>query len=222
MRIQEYPPYLDLASAANPRTETSKPVQRQSGMSIFTERIDSAIEARLHGDTNGARSILKSICEIGTPPLKESVPRRREAAILARDKYTCRYCGYRLLSLPVLRAIHELFPETLRWHPNWKTSECGVAWWRDAASIDHVVPATREGTNAPENLVASCWTCNASKGNLTLQELGIALLPVPDSEWDGASGRLSALVQLLSPDNRFKRYFTDWDAAIRNPERIST
>jgi len=58
-----------------------------------------------------------------------------------------------------------------------------------------------------------------SKGNLTLQELGIALLPIPDSEWDGASGRLSAFVQLLSPDNRFKRYFTE--TAFLKADRVS-
>jgi 5-methylcytosine-specific restriction endonuclease McrA len=128
-------------------------MQRGIQTSVFAEGLDSVIEARLRDDIAGARNMLQSICAIGTPRLSESVPRRREAGVLTRDKYTCRYCGYRLLSIPVMRAVHELFPDIFRWHRNWKTSESDIAWWRDATSVDHVVPATRGGTNDPDNLV---------------------------------------------------------------------
>lgn len=38
--------------------------------------------------------------------------------------------------------------------------------------IDHVVPISRGGGNAPENLAVACRPCNRSKRNLTLSEWG--------------------------------------------------
>jgi 5-methylcytosine-specific restriction endonuclease McrA len=194
-------------------------VQRAS-KALITERLGSIIETRLSGDAERAEAMLAELCEIGTARLKEGVPKAREAAVLLRDHYTCRYCGYQLLSIPVLRAIHELFPTTFRWHPNWKTDEADVTWWRDASSLDHVIPRTRGGTNNADNLVASCWPCNSSKGNLTLAELGRTLSPIGESDWDGYSGKLSPLVALLPADNRFMRYFREWERAIGAPEQL--
>jgi 5-methylcytosine-specific restriction protein A len=34
-----------------------------------------------------------------------------------------------------------------------------------ATSVDHIVPASRGGTDADHNLVACCWPCNQKKGN---------------------------------------------------------
>lgn len=34
--------------------------------------------------------------------------------------------------------------------------------------VDHVVPVSKGGTNAPENLVAACELCNQGKSNLPL------------------------------------------------------
>lgn len=33
-----------------------------------------------------------------------------------------------------------------------------------ADTIDHVVPMSRGGADAPENVVSACWTCNMRKG----------------------------------------------------------
>jgi len=46
----------------------------------------------------------------------------------------------------------------------------GKCWWCGCAvgndfHIDHLVPLSRGGSDAPENLVISCPTCNLSKGN---------------------------------------------------------
>jgi len=39
-----------------------------------------------------------------------------------------------------------------------------------ATSVDHVLPHSRGGTDAPENLVACCRWCNTSKGSKTPAE----------------------------------------------------
>lgn len=39
-----------------------------------------------------------------------------------------------------------------------------------ANTVDHVLPVDKGGTHDRSNLVAACGTCNASKGNRTLQE----------------------------------------------------
>lgn len=48
-------------------------------------------------------------------------------------------------------------------------SDCGPF------EIDHVMPWSRGGRNEEINLVLSCRTCNRSKGNKTLRELGWVL-----------------------------------------------
>jgi 5-methylcytosine-specific restriction endonuclease McrA len=53
-------------------------------------------------------------------------------AVLARDAWTCQYCG---------REAHS------------------------GLTVDHVIPRSRGGTSAWENIVASCAPCNRKKGN---------------------------------------------------------
>lgn len=44
---------------------------------------------------------------------------------------------------------------------------CGTpaAFGAKRLQMDHVIPVTLGGTNAPWNLVAACWDCNAGKAN---------------------------------------------------------
>jgi 5-methylcytosine-specific restriction endonuclease McrA len=41
-----------------------------------------------------------------------------------------------------------------------------------AATVDHVVPRSRGGADAWDNLVACCLRCNGAKGNRTPDEMG--------------------------------------------------
>ncbi len=45
----------------------------------------------------------------------------------------------------------------------------------DAESIDHVIPRSRGGPHAWENVVAACRRCNAGKGDRLLSETSLAL-----------------------------------------------
>jgi hypothetical protein len=112
----------------------------------------------------------------------------------------------------------DLFPAEFKYHKNWKASESDVAFWRDCTSVDHVVPKTRSGGDDVSNLVAACWPCNLSKGNLTLEELGREKLPIAASEWDGLSGQLRGLVARMP--NSASLYYRTWLNAIETPEPI--
>jgi 5-methylcytosine-specific restriction endonuclease McrA len=50
---------------------------------------------------------------------------------------------------------------------------------RDADSIDHVVPRSRGGTHAWDNVVAACRRCNLAKGNRLLGEISMTLRRPP-------------------------------------------
>jgi 5-methylcytosine-specific restriction endonuclease McrA len=50
---------------------------------------------------------------------------------------------------------------------------------RSAATVDHVLPRSRGGPDAWENLVACCVRCNNLKGDRTPEEMGWRLHTVP-------------------------------------------
>ena len=84
------------------------------------------------------------------------VPRRfrrqvTNTFLFARDDYSCMYCGkHRSL----LRG-------------------------RQFLTRDHILPTSRGGLNAWENVFTSCSPCNNRKGNRTPEEAGMPLLTVP-------------------------------------------
>lgn len=70
-----------------------------------------------------------------------------------RDDWLCRYCGKE-----VRRTARRLF--VFR------------------ATLDHVIPRSRGGSNDRENLVTCCQPCNDLKADRTPEEAGMPLLPV--------------------------------------------
>jgi len=58
---------------------------------------------------------------------------------------------------------------------NWECQYCG----RPAENVDHVVPRSRGGTHAWDNVVASCRQCNSRKENRTPQDVGLRLRRAP-------------------------------------------
>ena len=47
---------------------------------------------------------------------------------------------------------------------------CGVALAADSATLDHVHPRAKGGTNEPGNLVSACGGCNRLKGDMLPHE----------------------------------------------------
>lgn len=71
--------------------------------------------------------------------------------LFIRDDHTCQYCE---------RTSSELSS-------------------KEKLTKDHVVPKTRNGPHAWENVVASCSTCNNKKSDLTLEQIGFILKKEP-------------------------------------------
>ena len=85
--------------------------------------------------------------------------------------------------LPVLSAA---LPADLPYHPNWKTALTHPAEWELTATIDHVVPMSRGGTDDESNWVTTSMVRNGAKLNWTLEELGWARHPPGEMrDWDG-------------------------------------
>ncbi len=78
---------------------------------------------------------------------------------------------------------------------------------RGAENIDHVVPRSRGGPHAWENVVASCRACNARKEDRFLHEAGLRLRRAPQAPaaalWLVASvGSLDPLWEQYLPTTR--------------------
>jgi len=56
---------------------------------------------------------------------------------------------------------------------------CGRRLPKTQLTIDHVVPQSRGGGDAWDNLVLACLSCNVKKGNKTPEEAGMPLLRKP-------------------------------------------
>jgi len=111
-----------------------------------------------------------------------NVPRRHahwsRQGILARDNYTCIYCG--------------AVPGT--------TVKNKVLTRRDF-TVDHILPVSRGGKNTWANTACACFACNHRKGNRLPGEAGLRLL------WEPKTPRTSYLViELGSGPATWKRY----------------
>lgn len=71
-------------------------------------------------------------------------------------------------------------------------------------TLDHVIPRSRAGETAWENLVACCHPCNNRKGNRTPEEAGMKLLRPPRPFSLHTSRHLMRL--LAKSDEQWKKY----------------
>jgi len=114
--------------------------------------------------------------------------RKTEREIFIRDGWMCRFCGTRLISKRARERLTAEFPEHARWGPTNADKHC--AFRATLGVIDHVLPHSRGGSSAPENLVAACGPCNYGRGELTLEHCGLEdprTRPPIVNGWDGLS-----------------------------------
>jgi 5-methylcytosine-specific restriction endonuclease McrA len=122
---------------------------------------------------------------------------RRAVILLLKDKAevveaTERCIRARGLSLPepqVIRLVYyvrvpyslnvPLTRRTIMLRDGYTCQYCGQQLPRAEATIDHVVPKSRGGATAWENVVCACRSCNVRKGSRTLAEAGMVLLEQP-------------------------------------------
>ncbi|HTW82936.1 MAG TPA: HNH endonuclease [Candidatus Sulfotelmatobacter sp.] len=62
---------------------------------------------------------------------------------------------------------------------DYRCGYCGVRCGAGSASVDHVVPKSRGGRSAWDNLVTCCLACNGRKGDRTPDEARMPLRRIP-------------------------------------------
>ena len=119
--------------------------------------------------------------------LETRMPNAAEkAALHRRDGFNCRFCGIPVIRREVRQFLHSLYPEALPWgRTNVSQHSAFQALW---AQYDHILPHSRGGTNALDNMVIACAACNFGRMDFTLEEVGIddpRTRQPQHSDWNG-------------------------------------
>ncbi len=180
----------------------------------FAVKLADALALVLSGDGTAPQA-LKALYE--PPPRsgsRSTVSESQQVAVFLRDQFTCRYCGRRLVFLPLLRLLSAMYPQLFPYHPNWKMTSTHIAYWRDTASCDHILPIARCGNSSMDNLATACYRCNDTKSSWSLEQLGWMLQPITNLPWDGLS---SQYLQLQERNAEIDpRYHQRWRRALIN------
>jgi 5-methylcytosine-specific restriction endonuclease McrA len=153
----------------------------------YPEVLERALLALASGDTSGAHNELAPIAyETTTITKARGMKRAVQGRVFRRDRFQCRYCGARVIPIPIMELLGDTFGPRFPYHPNWKGGETHPAVLSRTAVIDHVSPAAWGGSTQDENLATACWPCNARKADMSLERLGWSLLPIArEAGWDG-------------------------------------
>jgi len=150
-----------------------------------------AISEACLGLTNGRSHEAINLLKREYPFLHhEATPRKcspeQSTRVFVRDGFIDRYTSERLVFPLVLRVLSTEMPDDFPYHPNWKTGEMHPAYWEIRATIDHLIPVSKEGADDDSNWVTISMARNSAKGNWTLDQLGWSLrAPGSFKEWDG-------------------------------------
>lgn len=123
-----------------------------------------------------------------------------QAAIYARDGYRCRFCGCRVVLPTVRPAMEARIPGAIRWGRN--NPDRHAAFFALTATIDHLVPHAKGGSNDPMNLLTTCQACNFGRSDWLIEEVGLVdprmRAPVVDG-WDGLIRLVASRQHTASP-----------------------
>ena len=116
----------------------------------------------------------------------KKIPERAQLEIWKRDKWTCRYCGEPVIFAPTLKILSEMNPNSGYYHKNGNESRMLPLLARRWASIDHITPRSKGGTDSLDNYVTACWRCNDKMGNRTKNKTLKEIVNY-NYNWDGLS-----------------------------------
>lgn len=146
---------------------------------------------------------------------KRSMNNFEKLQIYIRDGFIDRYNGKKLIFPNVFRIITaELGNECFPFHPNWKMSDCHIAYWSYMPTYDHILPIARGGIDKPENIVTTSQIMNSAKSNFLIDELGWKLFNAGKiEEWDGM---IRWYVKYRNEHKKIleDKYIKSWDLAL--------
>ena len=158
----------------------------------------------------------------GETPKRKDVSPKKKKEIYFRDNYTCCYCQRKTIDLDVLKTLSLIIPEVLPYEPSWRMDKCHPIYWIFSASLEHLKPVADGGTNDDSNLRAACYLCNDKKNDLPLDILGWHIHRTDHEEWDGLTGYLYSLKELV-PDEKYRKNETENNLTIfMESKRMST
>jgi 5-methylcytosine-specific restriction endonuclease McrA len=204
------------------------PTSTKSIEKNFVDRFAEVVDLVLERQTDEAAERLSAIARLGSGADRPApLPLPLQAAIFARDRYTCRYCDTRTVLIPVMYAISALYGSIFKAHRYWRRDETDIAYWTYATSVEHIVPVKRGGTNDPDNVITACWHCNEEKGTHTLLQLDWNVRPIAERAWDGLGSKLPSLIAVMDATPRLdtvmkttRGYFEGWVQAIEHPHSL--
>jgi 5-methylcytosine-specific restriction endonuclease McrA len=123
--------------------------------------------------TDADRQIRELAAELSQRVSRRPFTKTTVVAVLRRDNFTCRYCGGQVVPTPLLRAVSLTWPNEVPWNRNWRTDSTHPVHAARSGTIDHVEPHAHGGNDGSlTNLATACWTCNTTKSDFTLAQLG--------------------------------------------------
>jgi hypothetical protein len=111
-------------------------------MNDYADHYSSIVQSILIGQTEQAHETVRCIPggERGISKVPRNLPIPLQWQVFKRDHFVCRYCEKRTVLPPVLRLLSYFLGDDFRYHRHGLMTECHVAFWRDIASCDHIVP----------------------------------------------------------------------------------
>lgn len=184
------------------------------------EIIEDVLYQLLKGNREECRRIVNEKYPFVPPaPKDEQVKTRRYTPvqmtkIFLRDGFIDRYSGEKLLFPGIFRVMSVELTDLFPAHSNWKMTETHIVYWELFATIDHIHPVTKGGTDAENNLVTTSMLKNMAKSNYSLDEIGWTLKePGKLGEWDGLTGIFTDLLN-ANPELRKIQYIRTWEKAL--------
>lgn len=92
---------------------------------------------------------------------------------------------------------------------NYACQYCGK---KSDLTIDHVIPRSKGGQDAWENVVVACLRCNVTKGNRSLKEVGLELKTKPCRPFNFIHFELSKQNHVSVKEfERWRKYLYEYD-----------
>lgn len=120
--------------------------------------------------------------------MRKNFSKAEQLSVWNRDAWHCRYCLAPVFFAPALKLLERMSPSHGYYHPGGKGGVMLPLFQWGWASVDHILPVTRDGTNEAANLLTACWRCNLLK-NDSPPETFVAAQEIPEHlvalRWDG-------------------------------------